>query len=120
MASTAITRIAAPTAATAIVTTTLAIVVNLATGSVHSIWLWAAVAVLTLLSFAVSMWLHHQNAASPTEPARGLRLTRSKARNVNIGNVRSPGDGIDITRSKLLGDLTAGDITTGPDQPPTP
>ncbi|MEV6072047.1 hypothetical protein AB0L82_36375 [Nocardia sp. NPDC052001] len=121
MVSSAIARIAAPTAATALVTTALAIAINLATDGEHSPWLWAGVGALTLTSFALSMWLHHrQNGSAPTEPARGLVLTDVEAAGMETGNIRSEATGAEIRKSTFTRDLKFGDITAGPEHPPTP
>ncbi|MFC9898384.1 hypothetical protein ACFVMC_32235 [Nocardia sp. NPDC127579] len=117
MAPTALSRIAAPTAATALVSTGLAIVVNLATGSIDSVWLWLAVAALTALSFGVSLWLHSRQPAAA--PAGGIVLHDVEGAGVTAKNIRSTGTGAEITGGRFTGDLTFDGITAGED-PGTP
>lgn len=58
-------RIAVPTLITAVVTSALAVVINLATDWKGNSWAWLAVVVLTLLSAGASYWLS-RSSEEPT------------------------------------------------------
>jgi hypothetical protein len=60
-------RVVVPTVVVAVLTSGVAIMVNIATGGNAGWWAWLTVAVLTLLTAVASLWLH---TASHDEPPR--------------------------------------------------
>lgn len=83
------------TAAGALASTGLGIVVNLATSGDYSGWVWAGVAALTVVVFAVSLWQQH----STTSPA--LTPPPAPAVGIDLSDVETPegmsADGVDAT-----------------------
>lgn len=78
-------RVAAPTIATAAVSSGVAIVINLATEWKTNIWAWAAVAALTLVAAALSLWLARRPDASAPP---GVSMSGSVGRdNIQLGPV---------------------------------
>jgi hypothetical protein len=61
-------RVVAPTVVWAVLTSVLAVVVNLATEWKVNLWAWLAVVVTTVLVAAASLWLDHRRGDS--EPVR--------------------------------------------------
>jgi hypothetical protein len=78
-------RMIAPAVAGALVSTGLAVVVNLATGG-GPWWLWVAVAVLTAAGCGASLWLY-QRQSSPTGPSVTASGAGSVAAHGTIGNI---------------------------------
>lgn len=71
-------RVAAPTAAVAVVGSALAVVVNLATEWKTNLWVWAGVAGVTCVAAIASWWLHKaQNSQSAQEDPPRPHVTRS-------------------------------------------
>ncbi|MEV6276273.1 hypothetical protein [Nocardia sp. NPDC051832] len=123
MTGSALARVAAPTATTAVVTTALAIAVNLATGQQHSVWLWVAVGGLTLAMFGTSMWLHHRQTEQPEPappPATGVELEAVRGRTIDISDVRSTGTGARIADAQVLEDIKISGIRAGQPESPHP
>ncbi|MGH3568805.1 MAG: hypothetical protein ACRDRH_22815 [Pseudonocardia sp.] len=78
-------RVAVSTVATAVVSSGVAVVVNLATEWGTNVWAWAAVVVLTLVAAALSLWLARRSDAS-TRP--GVSMSGSVGRdNIQLGQV---------------------------------
>jgi len=78
-------RVAAPTIATAVVSSGVAIVINLATEWKTNIWAWAAVAALTLVAAALSLWLARR---PDTSAPPGVSMSGSVGRdNIQLGPV---------------------------------
>ncbi|MEU7221145.1 hypothetical protein [Nocardia iowensis] len=115
-------RVAAPTAMTAVVSTALAVVVNLATSSVESRWLWVAVAVLTVVGFVASLWLYRRSDHSPQpdRPPVGVDLGTVKARGFRIQGVRSTGDGVRLGKGRFRRDVDITDVAAGAGEGPDP
>ncbi|MFD4358075.1 hypothetical protein ACFWPX_36420 [Nocardia sp. NPDC058518] len=78
-------RVIAPGVAGALVSTGLAVVVNLATGG-GPWWLWVAVVVLTAAGCGTSLWLY-QRQASPTGPTVTAAGAGSVAAHGTVGNI---------------------------------
>jgi hypothetical protein len=72
VASQALRRVVAPTVAIAVMTSAVAIAVNLATEWKHNLWAWLAVAAFTLLTAGVTLWLHHRQVGDTSEPRNGI------------------------------------------------
>ncbi|MGV9540167.1 hypothetical protein [Nocardia beijingensis] len=112
----AVRRVAVPTAVTAVFSTGLAVAVNYATGGDHSVWMWAAVAVLTVAAFVGSLWM--QLAAGP--PSAGAELVPGvDLRNVKSGGrmgfkgIRAPGVGVRARKVQSGQDMSFEDIDAG-------
>jgi len=58
-------RVALPTVASGIVTTALAIAINVATDGRYGVWAWVAVGALTIATLVVSLWLNARQNPSP-------------------------------------------------------
>ncbi|WP_327113960.1 hypothetical protein OHB12_33025 [Nocardia sp. NBC_01730] len=109
-------RVAVPTAVTAVMSTGLAVAVNYATGGDHSLWMWIAVAVLTVGVFAASLWT--QSAQYPTtggDPAaRGILLRKIKSQGgLRADGVRSTGTAVEVDGGHFGGDMEFKNITGG-------
>lgn len=61
----AVRRVAAPTVASGITTTALAIMINIATDGRYGVWAWVAVGVLTLVTLVLTLWLNSRQDPSP-------------------------------------------------------
>jgi len=85
-------RVIAPTVATAVVTSGIAIVINLATDWKTNPWAWLAVVVLTAATAGVALWLN--KAQEPPAPAS---LDRSVTGDVSNSTVIT-GDGNQVQR----------------------
>lgn len=104
----AMRKVAVPTAATAVVTSGLAVAVNVATDG-GAVWAWVAVAVLTAAAFAASLWL--QLAAQPPAPAAesvgGIDVEDAHAgKNMRFGKVSGPGVRVRGRRLEAGEDMT--------------
>ncbi|MEV0360258.1 hypothetical protein AB0H71_29805 [Nocardia sp. NPDC050697] len=107
----AVRKVAVPTAATAVVSSGLAVAVNVATDG-GAVWAWVAVAMLTVAAFATSLWL--QLAAQPPAPAPvlpppavGIDVEDASAgRDMRFGQVRGPGPGVRGRRLQAGRDMT--------------
>ncbi len=109
-------RIVLPTAATAVMTTGLAVAVNYATGGDHSVWMWVAVGVLTVGVFAASLWVQRGQSAPSREPAAGVDLRNVKAgRALRVNGIRAAGTGVRARKVRSGSDMTFEDIHTGRD-----
>lgn len=120
-------RVVVPTAATAGLSTALAVAINVATGGGHSVWAWVAVAVLTVGVFVVSLWLHHnQSSAVPAapapEPALGIDLSDLQTPGgMSAEGVHSTGTAVKIDKGRFGGGLVFKNIRAGHgDVPPHP
>ncbi|MGN2638585.1 hypothetical protein ACTD5D_20885 [Nocardia takedensis] len=120
----AVARVAIPTGATVAVTSVLAILVNLATGKAHSVWLWLAVAALTVVSFAASMWLHHRQTPPPTPLGSaavgtvGVDLEDVHSAGLRVRDVRSAGTGVRVRGSRFRNDVDISGVDTGSGETP--
>ncbi|MFC8529248.1 hypothetical protein [Nocardia sp. NPDC057227] len=105
---------AVPTAATALVTTGLAVAVNYATGG-GAVWVWMAVAVLTVAAFGASLWLQFAApAAGAVEPVAGVDLRNVKSGGrMGFEKIRAPGVGVRARRVRSKGDMSFEDIEAG-------
>ena len=93
-------RVLAPTLATAVAGSGVAVAVNLATEWKTNAWAWLAVVVATVLVAAAALWLDRRQAASAgsSEQAAGQSVEQSfiggdniqigRARDVNLGRRR--------------------------------
>ena len=63
-------RVVVPTVATAVIASATAITINLATSAPRSPWLWGGVAVITILSAAVSLWLWQRTSSAEAQPGK--------------------------------------------------
>ncbi|MFD3458394.1 hypothetical protein ACFWVM_01680 [Nocardia fluminea] len=89
-----LTRVIAPTAASAIITTALAIAINFATGGDAPRWQWLVVATLTFAQFLTWLWLYkRQNSTSAT-------------------NATAVGDRSAAVNGNVHGNITTGDVGT--------
>lgn len=61
-------RVVAPTVATAMVSSAVAISVNFATEWKHNLWAWLAVLVLTAIGGGVALWLEHRQSSVMSKP----------------------------------------------------
>lgn len=105
-----VSRVVVPTALTALTSTGLAVVVNLATGGGHSMWMWVAVAVLTLCGFGVSLWAQNRQPASAApEPTGEVAFTDVHARDLRAERVKAPG-GFKVKKGRLRGDISINDL----------
>ncbi|WP_157115173.1 hypothetical protein [Nocardia niwae] len=104
-----------PTAATAVLSTGLAVAVNYATGGGRSVWMWLAVAVLTVGVFATSLWMQRaQSSPVAPEPASGIELGDVRAGGgLRAEGVRAPGTGVRVSKGRFGGDLDFKDIDAG-------
>lgn len=111
----AVRRVVVPTAATAVLSTGLAVTVNYATGGGHSVWMWLAVAVLTVGVFATSLWMQRaQSSPVAPEPASGIELGDVQAGGgLRAEGVRAPGIGVRVSKGRFGGDLDFRDIDAG-------
>ncbi|MBF6297765.1 hypothetical protein IU459_09430 [Nocardia amamiensis] len=112
-----------PTAATAAMTTGLAVAVNYATGGDHSAWTWVAVAVLTVGVFAASLWVQRGQSTPPPghEPTVGVDLCNVKAgRILRVKGIHATGTGVRARRVRSGGDMSFEDIDTGRNNPTHP
>lgn len=113
-----LSRVILPTAATAVMTTGLAVAVNYATGGDHSVWTWVAVVVLTVGVFAASLWVQSgQNTPPPgRQPVVGVDLRNVKAgRALRVKGIRATGTGVRARRVRSGGDMSFEDIHPGRD-----
>lgn len=111
-----LSRVVAPTAVTAVMTTGLAVAVNYATGGDHSMWTWTAVGVLTVGAFAASMWLQHVQATPSPEPAVGMVLRNVKSGGgLRVKGIRASGTGVRAHKVRSRGDMSFEDIDAGHD-----
>lgn len=62
-------RVVLPTVAVAVLTSGVAIVINMATDGRAGVWSWLAVVVLTGLSAAAAIWLRVAEQSFPAEPS---------------------------------------------------
>ncbi len=109
-----VSRVIAPTAVTAVLSTGLAIAVNYATGGDHSVWMWVAVAVLTVGVFAASLWMQLAQSSANPQSARGVFLRKVKSRGgLRAEGVRAPGTGVEVDGGRFGGDLEFKDIDAG-------
>lgn len=60
-------RIALPTFVTAVITSGIAVAITYATAWRDNVWAWLAVALLTVISAAISVWLYAQQQGSGTD-----------------------------------------------------
>ncbi|WP_278265282.1 hypothetical protein [Nocardia sp. AG03] len=86
-----LTRVIAPTAASAIITTALAVAINYATGSDAPWWQWLVVAALTFAQFLAWLWLYkRQNSESGTDATatgeRSVAVAGSVRGNITTGD----------------------------------
>lgn len=103
MSSGSVLQVMAPVGLSAVVATTLAVVVNLATGG-GPLWMWVLVVLLTGAGTATSIWLHlHQSSAA--QPASG--------------GAHAPGLRSVAIHGNPAGPISTGDVGTpaGPAQP---
>jgi len=96
-------RVGVPTLAATLLTTAVAVAVNVATEWKTAPWAWVAVAVMTVASAAVSVWLHRrtQAAAAPTgrPPAASAPESTVEIRgNAFYGPAGVQGNGTQINR----------------------
>jgi hypothetical protein len=84
-----IPRIVAPTLATAVVTSGLAVAVNLATEWKTEVWAWLVVAGLTVLSFVATLWLYRRQ----TQSVDRIRDEEPMVVNTQFNVVRDQGKG---------------------------
>lgn len=63
-------RVVAPTLVCAVLTSMVAVVVNLATEWKSNPWAWLAVAVTTVLVAVAALWLEHRRGGFPAESER--------------------------------------------------
>lgn len=111
-----VARAGAHTAATTLVTTCSAVAVNYATSGAHSVWVWAAVVVLAVCAFGISLWAQHSQSSSTPEPdsGSGVVLGDVKARGgLRVNKVRSSGTGVQVRRGKFGGDIDIEDVEAG-------
>ncbi|WP_063010643.1 hypothetical protein [Nocardia nova] len=111
-----LSRVVAPTAVTAVMTTALAVAVNYATGGDHSVWTWVAVAALTGGVFAASLWLQRGQSVpgAAQEPLVGVDLQNVRAgKALRVKGVRGSGAGVRARRVRSGGDMSFEDIDTG-------
>lgn len=93
--------VVAPTVAVAVVTSTLAVVVNLATEWKTNPWAWAGVAGLTVAAAGVSWWMFRSQSpatGSDTPPPPGQSVTNSSIIGPNI-QIGSAGGNVELHRS---------------------
>ncbi|WP_066903859.1 hypothetical protein [Millisia brevis] len=98
-----IRQVLAPTAVTALTTSALTVMINLATSGEYQPWSWVAVAALTAVSFGASMWLHRRQSGTATDPpdrptgggthvhADNGSVVAQEIRDVSIINYLKPG-----------------------------
>jgi hypothetical protein len=93
-------RVVAPTVAVAVVTSALAVVVNLATEWKTNPWAWVGVAGLTLAAAGGSWWMFRsQSSATASDaPPPGQSVTNSTISGPNI-QIGSAGGNVEIHRS---------------------
>ena len=95
MAGHSVWQVVAPTGLTALLSTGLAVAVNVATGD-GPWWMWLAVALLTLGVFAASLWL--QYGQSSTGSSTSLPIS---SMGIDLSDVEAAGgmiaDGVDAT-----------------------
>ncbi|MGY1984084.1 hypothetical protein [Nocardia gipuzkoensis] len=103
MRSGSLVAVVAPVAVAAVVSTGLAVVVNLATGG-GPWWLWAVVAGLTVAGIATSLWQYQRQSPTPPTPAPP-----------STDSVQASGP-----RSVAVGRDAGGPISTGDNQEPAP
>ncbi|MFR9773176.1 hypothetical protein [Nocardia sp. SC052] len=109
-----VSRVVAPTALTALLSTGLAVAVNYATGGGHSVWVWVAVAVLTAGVFAASLWMQLAQSSADSQPARGVFLRKIKSGGgFRADGVRAPGTGVEVDKGRFGGDLEFKNIDAG-------
>ncbi|MGW0183152.1 hypothetical protein [Nocardia sp. NPDC003345] len=84
-------RVLAPAVSGALVSTGLAVVVNMATGG-GPWWLWVAVVVLTVVGCGTSLWLH-QRQSGPARPSVTAAGAGSVAAHGTVGNISASGSG---------------------------
>jgi hypothetical protein len=81
-------RVVVPTVATAVVSSAVAIVVNLATEWKTNPWAWVGVGMLTLVAAVLAVWLACRHGADAPVPP-GVSMSGSVGRdNVQIGQAR--------------------------------
>ena len=125
----AVSRVAAPTAATAVATTALAVAVNYATGEHNSWWMWVAVAGLTAVMFGSSVWLYRrqapmdptaEGAVSHDPPADGVVLNDIQAKGVRIEGVEATGTGVQMSQARVRQNIDISNVKAGKQEPPGP
>jgi hypothetical protein len=108
-------RIALPTFVTAVITSGIAVAITYATAWRDNIWAWLAVALLTVISAAISVWLYTQQQGSGTDELSGnshIRLgRRTDARRVRVHAPRST---ITVGNRSRIGDI---DVVAGEPMP---
>ncbi|MFI7671712.1 hypothetical protein [Nocardia sp. NPDC049526] len=111
MASVSWVRVVAPVVAAAVISTGLAVVVNLATGG-GPWWLWVVVAVLTMAGIGASLWLYQRQSGTSGQRSQDS-VTASGARSVAVhGN---PAGSISTGDTRTLAPPTP----APPEQPPS-
>ncbi|MET8779079.1 hypothetical protein ABZV58_29095 [Nocardia sp. NPDC004654] len=109
-----VSRVVVPTALAALLSTGLAVAVNYATGGGHSVWVWVAVAVLTVGVFAASLWMQLAQSSAAPQAARGIFLRKIKSRGgLRADGVRAPGTGVEVDGGRFGGDLEFKNIDAG-------
>ncbi|MGW0252695.1 hypothetical protein ACWDYH_39340 [Nocardia goodfellowii] len=112
-------QVAVPTAATAVLSSALAVAVNIATGGDHSVWAWGAVVVLTVAVFAVSLWTQ-STPTSDTRSPFGVDLRNLTAgRDMRFSRIRTRSSGFRARRLKAGQDMSF-DIDVGHDDASQP
>lgn len=100
MSSGSLVPVVTPVAVTAVVSTGLAVVVNLATGG-GPWWLWVAVVGLTTAGIAASSWQYRQQMIAPATPpnsrssvtasgTRSVAVSGNPAGSISTGDTRTP------------------------------
>ncbi|WP_405180924.1 hypothetical protein OG225_06970 [Nocardia sp. NBC_01377] len=108
-------RVVAPTAVTAVLSTALAVAVNIATGG-GPWWVWALVAVLTVAVFAVSLWIQLTGSApaAGTPPVAGVDLRNARSDGaMRFEGIRAPGPAVRARDLASKGDMSFKDLDAG-------
>lgn len=111
-----LSRVVAPTAVTAVLSTGLAVAINYATGGDHSGWMWVAVGALTVGVFAAALWVQHAQSTAGEQPRAGVDLRNVRAgRALRVKQVRG---GVRARGVRSGGDMSFEDIDAGRDDTP--
>jgi hypothetical protein len=81
-------RIALPTFVTAVITSGIAVAITYATAWRDNVWAWLAVALLTVISAAISVWLYAQQQRPGTDESsatRDINTALSGTSDISIG-----------------------------------
>lgn len=99
MVGRAVRRVVAPTLVSAVLTSMVAVVVNLATEWKSNPWAWLAVGVTTVLVAVAALWLEHRRGGLPAESERSAHRQVVKNSTIYGSNFQVGGD-VSINRDR--------------------